>query len=49
MDNLVGLVGLMLESIFGSIGGFIDFFDDVLDIVVVFLDKIIIYFKYIGI
>ena len=48
MDNLVGSVGLTPESIFGSIGGFIDFSDDALDIVAAFLDKTTTYFKHTG-
>ncbi len=48
MDNLVGSVGLTPESIFDSIGGFIDFSDDALDVVAAFLDKTTNYFQHTG-
>ncbi|MGK7923281.1 MAG: hypothetical protein AB4080_25105 [Trichodesmium sp.] len=48
MDNLVGSVGLTPEGIFDSIGGFIDFSDDALDVVAAFLDKTTNYFQHTG-
>lgn len=48
MDNLVGSVGLTPESIFDKIGGFIDFSDDALDVVAVFLDQTTNYFSHTG-
>ncbi|MDJ0555091.1 MAG: hypothetical protein QNJ68_11730 [Microcoleaceae cyanobacterium MO_207.B10] len=48
MDNLVGSVGLTPESIFNSIGGFIEFSDDSLDFVAAFLDKTTNYFQHTG-
>ena len=48
MDKLVGSVGLTPEGIFDSIGGFIDFSDDALDVVAAFLDKTTNYFQHTG-
>ncbi|NEO33073.1 MAG: hypothetical protein F6K36_22145 [Symploca sp. SIO3C6] len=49
MDNLVGSVGLTPESIFDSIGGFIEFSDDSLDFVAAFLDKATNYYRHTGV
>ncbi|NEO99887.1 MAG: hypothetical protein F6K58_14640 [Symploca sp. SIO2E9] len=49
MDNLVSSVGLTPESIFDSIGGFIEFSDDSLDFVAAFLDKATNYYRHTGI
>ena len=48
MDNLVGSVGLTPQSIFDSIGGFIEFSDDKLDFVAAFLDQSTNYFSHTG-
>lgn len=49
MDNLVGSVGLTPESIFDSIGGFIEFSDDSLDFVAAFIDQATDYYRHTGI
>ncbi|MGK7901852.1 MAG: hypothetical protein AB4352_10640 [Hormoscilla sp.] len=49
MDDLVGSVGLTPTKIFDRLGGFIDFSDDTLDVVAVFLDKTTNYYEHTGI
>ena len=49
MDNLVGSAGLTPKKIFDRLGGFIDFSDDSLDVVAVFLDKATNYYEHTGI
>lgn len=49
MDNLVGSVGLTPESIFDSIGGFLELSDDSLDFVAAFLDQSTDYYRHTGI
>ena len=48
MDNLVSSAGLTPQSVFDSIGGFVDFSDDALDFVAAFLDKTTNYFAHTG-
>ena len=47
--SLISSTGLTPESVFEKIGGFIDFSDDVLDVVAAFIDQTTNYYEHTGI